>query len=97
MAKKEDAKRILSNVPEDKAFYVCNGTTLKNLDETAKFLKKVDAATFQNHVNNEKNDFFAWINNTIGDIKLANQIKNLKTSGAISKKIQSRIRELKKQ
>ena len=49
-----DKTRFLEDVPEDKAFWVCNGTNIRNLKELSSALNKMDDATFKNHVNKEE-------------------------------------------
>jgi len=92
---KADAKRALGDVSPEFVFYVCNGEVLKNLDELAKVLKRMDDAAYEYHVNAEKNDFSSWIKDITGDDKLAKDIysKDRKTALSI---VNLRIKDLKK-
>ena len=94
--KKEDALKFLANIEGDKAFYVCNGVVLRNLQETSNCLNILDNKIFEFHVNKEKNDFYNWIKNVICDAVLANKIKGIKTGKTMAKKIDDRINQLKK-
>ncbi len=95
MKKKPDAKKILSAVQPDKAFWVNNGPILKSLDEFAKALKNLKPEQFLHHVNKQKNDFAKWISDVVGDAILAQRIRALKTKEAMAKAVQQRINSLK--
>ena len=91
---KEDAKNILSNVPEDKNFLMNDGRTLRNLQELSAALADINEETFAYHVNNEKNDFKSWIEYVINDKKLANSIAKIKSKNLMLKKFDKRIAQL---
>lgn len=67
---------ILDDVHDDKRFFVCDGTVLKNLKELEVALMKMSYDTFSYHVNQDRNDFSAWIHNVLGDEELAKLIKD---------------------
>lgn len=96
MVTKEEAKKYLSDVPTPQCFWVNNGPILKNLEELAGVLKELSNESFMHHVNKEKNDFSAWINEVIGDKKLANDLLSAKNRDSASKKVIKRIDSLKK-
>ncbi len=91
-----DAKKILSAVQPDKAFWVNNGPILKSLWEFAASVGKLKPEQFLHHVNRQKNDFAKWIREVIGDNTLAQRIRILKTKEAMAKAVQQRIDSLKK-
>jgi hypothetical protein len=93
---KELAKKFLSNVPEHHNFWVNNGPVLRNLNELAKALKDMDADTFVYHANKERNDFSSWINEIVGDEKLAKEIFKSRNKKFMLKKLKDRITLLKK-
>ena len=95
MKKKPDAKKILSAVQPEKAFWVNNGPVLKSLEEFAAALKKLKPEQFLHHVNKQKNDFAKWISEVVGDAILAQRIRVLKTREAMAKAVQQRINALK--
>ncbi len=95
MKKKPDAKKILSAVQPDKAFWVNNGPILKSLDEFASALKNLKPEQFMHHVNRQKNDFAKWISEVVGDVILAQRIRVLKTKDEMAKVVQQRINSLK--
>lgn len=96
MVTKEEAKRYLCDAAPEQCFWVNNGPILKNLDELANVLPDMNDEAFHHHVNNEKNDFSAWINDIIGDKALANELLSSKNKDSALKKLQKRMNSLKK-
>lgn len=91
---KENAKNILSNVPENKVFWLNDGRILRNLHDLSVVLGNLNEEAFEYHVNKEKNDFKNWINDVIGDKELANDISKTKSKEIMSKKVKTRINQL---
>ncbi len=92
-----DAKKALADVPESRlAFWFTNGTIAKNLYEFVSAIESCDAGVFTYHANNEKNDFYNWILNVLGDEVLAKRVKKEYDQKSFAKKIRRRIRELEK-
>lgn len=87
--------KFLENVPDDKVFWLCDGRILRNLHELADALENMSNDVFEHHVNKEKNDFSSWINDVIGDKKLANDLRKIKKINSTLKKIKSRISKIK--
>jgi len=96
MATKDEARKFLSDVASESSFWVNNGPILKNLDELSNFMQAANEDTFKHHVNADKNDFSNWINNIIGDKKLANDLLSSKTKDSMIKKVNNRLNSLKK-
>ena len=91
---KENAKNILSNVPEDKVFWVNDGRISRNLNELSSVLADISEETFAYHVNKEKNDFKNWISDVVGDKNLANDMAKAKSKEYILNKVNKRINKL---
>lgn len=92
-----DAVKILSDVPEPKlAFWFTNGVIAKNIYELVNTIETCDKSTFAYHVNAEKNDFYNWILEVLGDYVLAKRLKKEKDQQKYAKKIRRRIKELEK-
>ncbi len=91
---KEYAKRILEDVPYQKAFRLHLSTTLTNLHELAEALDVMSEYTFSHHVTKERNDFATWIRNSIGDTTLANKVQKQISKEKITKLIHRRLIEL---
>ena len=96
MVTKDEAKAYLNDVAPEKCFWVNNGPILKNLDEFANCLPQMSDECFQHHANKEKNDFSNWVNDAIGDKKLANDLLSSKAKGSMVKKVKNRLNSLKK-
>ena len=62
-------------IPEEKRFWLCDGRVLKSLKELREALRYMDNGIFTYHVNENKNDFYNWIKDVIGNEKLAEEIK----------------------
>ena len=90
-----NAKKILSDVPEERQFWVCNGKTLRNLNELAKELENMSFDAFHHHVNPYKNDFANWVKEVVGDSVLADEIRKLKTRKSMARHVKTRIKQLK--
>jgi len=69
---------------------------MKNYFELESGLKKMSARTFSYHVNAEKNDFSRWVEEIIGDKKLAVDLKKCRDKKSASTKVAGRIKSLKK-
>jgi hypothetical protein len=92
----EEAARYLSDVDPARVFYVHDGRVLKNLYEFSACLKDLGAGDFEHHVNTERNDFYNWVTEIVQDQRLAKDIKGAKTSSTMMKKVDARLKELKK-
>ncbi|MEM4268472.1 MAG: hypothetical protein QXK37_06620 [Candidatus Woesearchaeota archaeon] len=88
---KEIAQREISGVPEDKVFWLHDGRILKNLFDLVDALKDIPPEIFTHHVNEGKNDFANWINEVIGDKKLADEIRNHRDAISILNKVAKRL------
>ncbi|MCK5282351.1 MAG: hypothetical protein KAK00_02995 [Nanoarchaeota archaeon] len=92
----EAAERLLSDTAPEKSFFVFNGPVLKNVDELYHALSEMSDEQFSYHRNNNgKNDFYAWVIDVIGDMRLANEIGRSKTRQTTIKRVKKRIDLLK--
>jgi len=96
MTSKEEARVYLSDVFHEKCFWVNNGPVLKNMEELANVFAAMSDEAFQHHVNKEKNDFSVWVNEVIGDQKLANELLSSRNKASALKKVKNRLASLKK-
>ena len=96
MVTKEEAKRYLCDAAPEQCFWVNNGPIVKNLEELANAMPQMSDETFKHHVSNEKNDFSAWVNDVVGDKKLANDLLSSKNKISAANKVISRLNSLKK-
>ena len=96
MATKEEVKRYLGDAAPEQCFWVNNGPILKNMDELANAFLQMSNETFKHHVNSDKNDFSAWVNDVFGDKKLANDLLSSKNKISAAKKVTARLASVKK-
>jgi hypothetical protein len=71
---REEAKRLLSSVPDYHAFVCCDGRIVRNIRDLGKTLAHMADDTFGYHANQNKNDFSQWVKDVIGDDKLARHL-----------------------
>ncbi|MEM2121202.1 MAG: DUF5752 family protein [Candidatus Woesearchaeota archaeon] len=93
---KFQALEALKDVKPEFVFWLCDGSTIKNLEELLEHLKMMNDETFRYHVNQEKNDFAKWIFDIIKDEKLANDLKKTQNKSEFIKIVNNRIKWLKK-
>lgn len=92
-----DAHRALSDVLDPSfAFWLTNGTIVRNIYELVSAIESCNNNTFKYHVNKEKNDFYSWILDILGDDVLAKRIKKELDQKKFAAKIKKRIKELEK-
>jgi hypothetical protein len=72
-------------------FYFSSGDSAGSLDELLEKLKSMDEDCFEHHVNEDKNDFAAWISECVGDKALAKRISTLKERREIIKVIAKKV------
>ena len=88
---KEEAKRRLGDVPDDKRFWCHDGKIIKNLRELGKSLNDMSDSTFHYHTGEERNDFSKWIRDVVGDNKLAGDLSKAKSRAQASRAVELRI------
>jgi hypothetical protein len=76
---KEEAKRRLGDVPDDKRFWCHDGKVIKNLKELRKALNDISDETFLYHSGGGRNDFSKWVREVVGDDKLAEDLSKTKS------------------
>ena len=88
---KEEAKRRLGDVPNDKRFWCHDGKTIKNVRELRKALTDMSDETFHYHLREGRNDFSKWIKEVVGDEKLANELSKVRSRIQASQAVAARI------
>jgi hypothetical protein len=88
---KEEAKRRLGDVPDDKRFWCQDGKSIKNLRELRKALIDIRDQTFHHHSGGERSDFSKWVREVVGDGKLANDLGKAKSRIQASQAVAERI------
>ena len=88
---KQDAEKFLADVPDDRAFWCCDGRVFKNMMELAEGLEAMSDETFQYHSNDEKHDFSNWLNDVIEDEKLGRDLARPLTRREAAKRVNDRV------
>lgn len=88
---KEEAKRRLGDVPDEKRFWCHDGKLIKNLGELEKALNDMSDETFHYHLGENGNDFSKWVKEVVGDEKLANDLSKAKSRIQANQAVAQRI------
>lgn len=72
---KEPAESVREEVEPELALWLSNGTTVKSFKELAVALKKMKAADYKEHVNDERNEIAEWVQEVLNDEALARQLR----------------------
>jgi hypothetical protein len=88
---KEEAKRRLGDVPDDKRFWCHDGKVIKNLRELRKALIDISDETFHHHLSEGRSDFSKWIREVVRDEKLANELSKVRSRIQASQAVAERI------
>jgi len=88
---KEEVKRRLGDVPDDKRFWCHDGKIIKNLRELRKALIDMSDETFHYHLGEGRNDFSKWIREVVGDDNLAGDLSKTKYRMQASQTVAQRI------
>lgn len=79
--------KFWEDVHGEKQFWVNDGNVLKNLKELPRSLRSMSDETFLHHVNEHKNDFANWIEEVVGEKKLAEEVRTLQNRTAMIKAV----------
>jgi hypothetical protein len=88
-------------VPKGQEFVLDNNElpmedrTLRSLDDLSEAINLIDPATFQKHVNAEKNDFANWVQHVFGEEKLADDLRRFPTPLRMMVSIEKFLRQSK--
>ena len=88
---REEAKRRLGDVPDEKRFWCQDGKAIKNLKELRKALIDISDETFHYHLSEGRNDFSKWIREVVGDERLANELAKVRSRLQASQALAERI------
>jgi len=88
---KQDAEKLLANVPEEQVFWCCDGRIFRNMRDLADGLENMSDETFAYHLNCDKSDFSNWLRDVIGDEKLARDLENPLTRQEAAERVNDRV------
>ena len=72
---KSEARRLLTDVPEQYAFRCRDGEILRNMRELRDALLGMAEETFAYHSNSERSDFGNWVRDIVKDDKLERDLR----------------------
>ncbi|MFH1849737.1 MAG: hypothetical protein ABH879_06125 [archaeon] len=88
------SQKTLSDVPEDRVFWLNDGRVLRNIRDLSSALADMGPGVFQHHVNCERNDFVNWIRDVVCDKTLVKAINGIGTPEQLRTKLDNRISRL---
>jgi hypothetical protein len=87
---RQDAEKLLADVPENYSFWCCDGRIFRNMRDLMVGLASMSADTFVYHLNAEKNDFSKWVYDVIEDEKLAEDMEKSTSQRDVAKTVNER-------
>ncbi len=88
---KQDAEKLLADVPEERAFWCSDGRVFRNMRDLSDGLANMSDETFNYHLNDEKHDFSNWLQDVVEDEKLAKDLSNTITRREAAKRVNDRV------
>ena len=88
---RDEAKKLLSNVPDRCVFRCCDGRVIRNIRELGKTVAHMPDDSFRYHANQDKNDFSRWVKETVGDEILARHLNRAVDKQQALKELSNRI------
>ncbi len=85
---------FLADVRPEDAFFIHDGTYIRNLSELLNKLRAMDDELFATHVNKKYDDIASWIELCIGDTKLANELRGVTNRKLYIFILEKRIKQL---
>lgn len=92
---KQDAQRMLGNVPQEYVFWCHTGGVLTNLSELRDALSTMSDDAYAYHANSDKNDFSNWVRDIIKDDKLASDLSKATSRPQAAKSVADRLTTLR--
>lgn len=74
---KQEAKKLLADVPAEFVFYCHDGRVFRNMKELRDGLANMSYETYFFHANEDKNDFSKWVRDVIKDGELADKLSSV--------------------
>ena len=88
---KQDAEKLLADVPEERSFWCNDGRVFRNIRDLSDGLTNMSDETFNYHSNDEKHDFSNWLGDVVEDEKLAKDLSNSITRREAAKRVNDRV------
>lgn len=90
------ANKILSDVGPNAAFWIHNGSVIRNIHELIPALASMSDEAYQHHVNETKNDFANWVKDILNDKALSKELMTAYSRKKTMEVIKKRITYLEK-
>ncbi|MBI2546796.1 hypothetical protein HYV81_06480 [Candidatus Woesearchaeota archaeon] len=90
------ARWFLREITGPECFWVNNGPILKSIEELAAAVRAMKKEVFLHHVNKDKNDLARWIEEVVGDNKLAADMRKSRSRRNILQALNMRVKILKR-
>jgi hypothetical protein len=88
---KQDAKKLLANVPDYRSFWCNDGRIFRNMRDLSAGLASMSVNTFAYHLNEDRNDFSNWLKDSVGDEQLAADLENPISRREAAKTVKERV------
>jgi hypothetical protein len=88
---KQEAQKFLNSVPDDKIYWCRDGRSISNLKELEGALATMDRDTYYFQSNPARKTLSAWVQEAIGDQKLANDLQKAQDRGEAFAAVQNRL------
>jgi len=75
--------KLAKPTAKDKYFILANGKPVKHVAELAEVLEDLEDHVFDQHVDENKNDFHNWVKDVFNDIELAKKMLGIKDKQAM--------------
>lgn len=96
MGRGRTIRQLVTTLPEH-CFWVHNGPILSDLVELRNALEnEITDEQFNHHVTPERNDFAAWIRESLGDGHCATEVESAKKKSTVIKRIDQCLRRYRK-
>ena len=74
---RQNAKKLLADVPAEFMFYCHDGKVFKNMEELKDGLVNMSDDIYSFHANENRNDFSKWVRDVIKDDELADGLSSI--------------------
>ncbi len=76
---RKKASKKKKPIPEEKYFFLIDGSALKSIEELADALDKMSEDMFYYHANDLKNDFARWVRDVFSEAELAKELEEARS------------------
>lgn len=92
---KTKIEKVLSDCSSENTFWTNDKRPIRNIYQLASAIEDMDDYNFNYHVNEERDDFSLWVDETLEDHQLAMRLREIKDKQRYVILIRGRIAQLK--